>query len=130
MARLHKVLLVITTTVTLCGLSLTTAWRQLMTNKCSTFDDSSNSNFTQCPTWQQSSSTCKCTCGNTLHGLVKCSKYDNTVRLLAYWNSLPNITSELDKHVCSPLKRTGQLCGECIPDHAPPIYSYDIECVE
>ena len=108
---------------------------------------------TQCPTWQQNESACKC--GNSVQGLVKCNEYDDTVELLAcycmsqsiffnntiignclytctwkYWNTLPNETSKLDKQMCRPLKRTGQLCGNCISHYAPSIYSYHIECVE
>ena len=114
----------------------------------------------ECPTWQQwnrhwNESTRSCECGRTLNGIVNCSRLDNSVRLLAcycmtesellnktiignclytcswnYWTRLPNVTSELDTKTCSPLKRTGQLCGHCVDNHAPPVYSYNIECVK
>ena len=110
----------------------------------------------ECPTWQQWNKTTRsCTCGVTLHGIINCSRIDSSVRLLAcycmtesellnktvvgnclytctwkYWTVLPNVTSALDNKTCSPFKRTGQLCGDCIDNHAPPIYSYSIECVK
>ena len=111
---------------------------------------------TQCPTWQRwNETTMSCMCGMTLRGTVNCSRLDNSVRLLAcycmtesellnktvvgnclytctwkYWTILPNATSALDEKTCSPLKRTGQLCGDCIDNHAPPVYSYSIGCVK
>ena len=110
----------------------------------------------ECPTWQRWNETTRsCVCGLTLHGIVNCSRLDNSVRLMAcycmtksellnktvvgnclytctwkYWTMLPNITSALNNKTCSPLKRTGQLCGDCIDNHAPPVYSYSIDCVK
>ena len=110
----------------------------------------------ECPTWQRWNQTTRsCICGMTLHGVVNCSKLDGSVRLLAcycmtesellnrtvvgnclytctwkYWTILPNVTSALDKNTCFPLKRTGQLCGDCIDNHAPPVYSYSIGCIK
>ena len=112
-----------------------------------------------CPTWhrplfQENSTSKTCECGNSLSGVVDCN-VNNHVYLLAcycmtqselvnntivgnclytctwkYKTRLSNDTSALDNDTCQPLKRTGQLCGECIPGYAPPIYSYNIECVE
>ena len=110
----------------------------------------------ECPTWQQWNKTIKsCECGRTLHGIANCSRLDNSVRLLAcycmtesdllnktvvgnclytctwkYWTILPNTTSALNNKTCSPLKRTGQLCGDCMVNYAPPVYSYSIDCVK
>ena len=151
MQRCWKVLII----STLCFLSLaedmTLDRRDLLIQK-----DNEISNLqSTCPTWHvqtqvNGSSTCKC--GATLNGVVKCN--NNGVNLLAcycmtqsellnktivgnclytcswkYQTLLPNETSALDRETCLPFKRAGQLCGECIAGHAPPIYSYYIGCV-
>ena len=95
-----------------------------------------------------------CECGNSLGGVVKCNKTTKDVKLLAcycmsqskvlnktiignclyscswkYMIDIPQQLSELDNFTCSDQKRTGQFCGNCIPNHAPPVYSYSIACV-
>ena len=37
--------------------------------------------------------------------------------------------SQINEKVCGPFKREGQMCGRCIPGHAPPVYSYSFTCV-
>ena len=37
---------------------------------------------------------------------------------------------ELNDVTCGRFNRTGLMCGECIADHAPAVYSYDLACVE
>ena len=34
------------------------------------------------------------------------------------------------KEICKNLHRVGQLCGQCEANFAPPVYSYDMKCVE
>ena len=113
-------------------------------------------NITECPTWQLWNKTSNsCECGNALDGLINCNKVDKSLKILAcycmteskllnkivvgnclytctrkYWTRLPNEPSELDNATCQPFKRTGQFCGDCIDNHAPPAYSYTIECVK
>ena len=36
----------------------------------------------------------------------------------------------LNDEMCGYLHRTGQLCGSCMKDYGPPIYSYTIKCVK
>ena len=147
MARSYKAVLV----SMFCALSLTMV---------STVSDNhiSRSSYSTCPTWQMhskvnSSSTCEC--GPSLDGVVECNVYDNSVSLLPcycmsqskllnktivgnclytchrrYRITLSNTTSELDNQICKPLHRMGQLCGDCIPEYAPPVYSYSMECVK
>ena len=43
---------------------------------------------------------------------------------------LPYNISELNKAVCGYLNRTGRLCGQCKEGFSPPVYSYDLWCVE
>ena len=37
--------------------------------------------------------------------------------------------SDLAPLVCGNFSRTGQMCGECISDHAPAVYAYTLDCV-
>ena len=94
-----------------------------------------------------------CECGSSLNGLLSCDK--TQVKLLAcycmsqskilnktivgnclyscsrkYMIDIPHKLSELDNFTCRhDQKRTGQLCGNCITNHSPPVYSYSIACV-
>ena len=43
---------------------------------------------------------------------------------------LPCDVTDLNNFTCAGLNREGQLCGQCIEGHAPPVYSYDLKCVE
>ena len=42
---------------------------------------------------------------------------------------LPQNISDLNTAVCGQLNRTGRLCGQCAQNMFPPVYSYDIRCV-
>ena len=42
---------------------------------------------------------------------------------------LPCNISKLNKYTCAGLNREGQLCGRCMKDFAPPVYSYTLNCV-
>ena len=43
--------------------------------------------------------------------------------------SLPFYPSKLNQKFCAKYNRKGKLCGKCIDNFAPPVYSYDIGCV-
>ena len=43
---------------------------------------------------------------------------------------LPHTISELNNAMCGHLNRTGRLCGQCKHGFSPPVYSYDLWCVE
>ena len=44
---------------------------------------------------------------------------------------LPMNVSVLNQFMCEDrFKRTGRLCGKCLPGHSPLAYSYDMRCVE
>ena len=43
---------------------------------------------------------------------------------------LPQSISELNNAMCGRLNRTGRLCGQCRDGFSPPVYSYDLWCVE
>ena len=96
----------------------------------------------------------KCVCGDLLGGVVKCDTdslevqvlqsycmtYSDTLNttvghcsltLLHTYMSLDNInTSELNSVMCGGFHRQGQMCGRCEEGYAPPVYSYDLSCVE
>ena len=50
--------------------------------------------------------------------------------LVRYAFPLPCNISELNDYMCSDLNREGQLCGRCMKDFAPPVYSYSLGCVK
>ena len=54
------------------------------------------------------------------------SGYNESIK--AYY-SLPSNVNELDRTMCGPTGRTGQLCGQCMEGHSPPVYSYYPQCV-
>ena len=43
--------------------------------------------------------------------------------------SVTNLTS-LNHALCSRYNRQGFMCGECVEDHAPAVYSYTVDCVQ
>ena len=55
--------------------------------------------------------------------------YDPLTHTLNLYISLPNNLTELDKATCGLTSRTGQLCGQCVEGHSPPVYSYYPQCV-
>lgn len=42
---------------------------------------------------------------------------------------LSSNTSKLNQDFCGAFNRQGKLCGRCIEGFAPPVYSYDMKCV-
>ena len=101
-----------------------------------------------------------CQCGGEMHGIIRCNSetcdisvkncycmtYSEAldeifVSYCFYTCSFPNHfdeypqvsttnISELNEATCGRFNRTGLMCGECIADHAPAVYSYDLACVE
>ena len=110
---------------------------------------------TACPIWTVQTSS-QCICGDSLKGVVDCSLYPYQVSVLGCycmtyndkiskvtvgrclitcqgWHLMHEIQSkephQLNDEVCGHLNRTGQLCGDCVPGHAPPVHSYSLKCV-
>ena len=52
-----------------------------------------------------------------------------TVRKSPYF-SLPSNASTLETTLCQEYHREGQLCGRCISNFTPPVYSYIMECMQ
>ena len=46
------------------------------------------------------------------------------------YHYLPNNSSELNKVMCGPFNRAGQLCGQCQEGYGIPLYSYDLKCIK
>ena len=121
---------------------------------CSSSAVSDSNNL--CPTW----TICKannCTCSEVATRLVTCSMTNNDTSQVyvlrgfcitmdrAYrtlligacpfniqrvFQGLPSNPYKIDDELCGYTKRTGQLCGECVKNYAPPAYSYYPQCVK
>ena len=102
----------------------------------------------------------KCECGSDLDGIVQCNsktlevsvktcycmtyseklngtfvsyclyRCSHELHFYEYHQIITKNTSELNEEVCGSFNRTGLMCGECIAEHAPSVYSYDLACVE
>ena len=113
-----------------------------------------------CPPWTILNETSNnCECGSDLKGIVQCNSKTLEVSVKAcycmtyseklngtfvsyclyacsyynfqeYHHIYAKNTSELNEKVCGSFDRTGLMCGECIAEHAPSVYSYDLACVE
>ena len=111
---------------------------------------------TQCPPWQtldRTSNYCK---GYGKNYVVDCNENPYSLQILAcycmtykagqtlvgsslytcqrelnsyYLNITANSIAQINREICGPFKRRGQMCGQCIPGHAPPVYSYSLYCV-
>lgn len=105
---------------------------------------------TTCHLWRTGTS---CECGDTISNIVQCDGEHlslKTCYCMTYSEELlvsyclytctldiheefrqidtTNIT-ELNSDVCKLYRRTGLMCGKCIKDHAPAVYSYNLACV-
>ena len=57
-----------------------------------------------------------------------CPHRRKTENYTVYYN-LPRNISTLSILLCQPLKRTGALCGRCLPDHYLLAYSFNMTCI-
>ena len=70
------------------------------------------------------------------HGLIvgscifNCWRRPGHTILDSQYFVLPRNSSNLNNDTCGWLKRTGSLCGKCLPNHSPTVYSYSLKCVE
>ena len=109
--------------------------------------------------FSENTGTGVCYCGNRLGGLIRCHQETGTVEIMlcysmtysditnttivgyclytcmrenlkcGIFNKLPQSNEEINEEMCSPLNRTGQLCGSCMEGCGTPIYSYTTRCV-
>jgi hypothetical protein len=81
----------------------------MVTDYCATFDPEQNIMLAGPCVWN---------CGGSSHcGTVTGNYY--------IYKNLP-----LDFDICKLLKRTGVLCGRCLPEHYPLAYSYSFNCIK
>ena len=113
---------------------------------------------TSCPTWfYYSNTTQQCECGRLTTERIHCNQQEwkveiadgfcatfagqegqycagecpfrhtgnNTNRM---FSELPSDPDQLNVMMCGPYNRKGLLCGRCIDDHGPAVYSLDMKC--
>ena len=103
--------------------------------------------------WYNGSEWCQCECGDSLGNLVKCnnqsldaylalcycmSPYEEVLNTIVvgacpygcYHHKKNSAYYLIAQYECNSTTRTGQLCGRCQTGYAPPVYSYDLQCVE
>ena len=62
--------------------------------------------------------------------IFNCWRRPNHTILDSQYFVLSRNSSTLNNDTCGWLKRTGPLCGKCLPNHSPTVYSYSLKCVE
>ena len=114
--------------------------------------------LSQCQYWSEyNQATNSCKCGSKLHNIVDCDIAGGEVNLTVnYWYCMslnteqsrvvigacpyhyifcpPRCTSHqmsvnVTRELCGPIKRRGQLCGQCVKGYSSPVYSNYVECV-
>ena len=107
-----------------------------------------------------SNETGRCICGNDHHGMVKCNATLNEVYILDchqmtydhelqqviaglsfygcvnvdqfgdIYHPVPANKSQINRVMCSHFFRDGRLCGACMKNYSPLVYSYQLYCKE
>ena len=72
----------------------------------------------------------QCNCMTQHNGTPAVGACLYTCNALTGYFPLPCDATDLNNFTCAGLNREGQMCGQCIEGHAPPVYSYDLRCVE
>ena len=72
----------------------------------------------------------ECNCMTQHNGTLAVGACLYTCNAITGYFPLPCDVTDLNNFTCAGLNREGQLCGQCIEGHAPPVYSYDLRCVE
>ena len=118
-------------------------------------DWNESSEISECPPWfHWDIQTGACQAGPQLGGIVQqnmktlqtfllecyCMTVDGdslsvgaclyTCNALDGYFPLPCQVSKVNNYTCADLNRQGPLCGQCMEDYAPPVYSYELKCVE
>ena len=104
---------------------------------------------TLCPPTSVHTENNTCECGDSVHGILTCTNgysYAASCYCVTYTGNGTESSGEavigaclytcdnvhrVNKPTdCGRWNREGELCGRCQPNHAPPIYSYSLECVQ
>ena len=103
--------------------------------------------------WYNGSQWCQCGCGDSTGDIVKCDNETLDVYLavcycMTHYEEDQNAVVVgacafqcyhhrensdyylITNYECNRTARKGQLCGRCQTGYAPPVYSYDLKCVE
>ena len=62
--------------------------------------------------------------------IYNCDNVSTQMTHDSVYHYLPNNSSELNKIMCEPFNRAGQLCGQCQEGYGTPLYSYDLRCIK
>ena len=62
--------------------------------------------------------------------VFKCEKAPTQLMYDGRYHYLPNNSSELNRVMCGPFNRAGQLCGQCQEGYGTPLYSYELRCIK
>ena len=62
--------------------------------------------------------------------IYNCANRATQISLDSFYHYLPNNSSELNRIMCEPFNRAGQLCGQCQEGYGTPLYSYDVRCIK
>ena len=72
----------------------------------------------------------ECNCMTQYSGTLAVGACVYTCNALVGYFPLSCDVTDLNNLTCAGLNKEGQLCGQCIKDHTPPVYSYDLRCVK
>ena len=137
--------------VLLCVASLLISTQRSQPQAGLSLKSATNSNCSK-PWFVTHDNETKCTCGSSLGGVITCSDSSveiepcycmtvdedtnkTAVGICPYacvepcrWNPNPTL---LNEGICSERwKRAGRLCSQCMDDHGPLVYSYNIQCTQ
>ena len=111
-----------------CGNNPCPPWQSNSTRGCvcssSNFDD-----VIQCrdDPYELHLQKCYCiTCSQSRYMFGPCQVTCTRKYLGLYFDVEANNTNEV---MCGTYNRQGQMCGQCKPGYAPPVYSYSLSCV-
>ena len=62
--------------------------------------------------------------------IYNCANRATQISQDSFYHYLPNNSSELNRIMCEPFNRAGQLCGQCQEGYGTPLYSYDVRCIK
>ena len=71
----------------------------------------------------------KSECNSNVTDIIGSCLFLFNVLLLGSYYPLPCDISILNKYMCAGLNKEGQLCGRCVKNFAPPVFSYTLSCV-
>ena len=140
------------------GLELRQMESKLDTDTSFTSTEDTNCSYTWFYTEHDSNGSTNCKCGKTFHFVLDCNSEEHKIKLTRCYcmtiskdndsqlvvgpsfygcfaagyapqYAIPKNPHQLDNY-CKEYNRDGQLCGKCRKGFAPPVYSYNMSCVD